>query len=331
MVKVAINGFGRIGKMVLRRGILEEGIEFVAVNDLGDINTAIHLLKYDSVHGKAPFKVEAKENVLVVNGKEIKYYSERDPENLPWKELGVEVVLECTGVFRTREECEKHLNAGAKKVLLSAPAKGDDIPSIVLGVNEKALQEGEKIIDNASCTTNCLAPVVKVLHESFGVKKGLMTTIHAYTNDQRILDNNHKDLRRARTAGLNLIPTSTGAAKAIGKVIPKLQGKLDGIAVRAPVADGSLVDLVCVLEKEVTAEEINKAMKKASENELEGILEYSGEPIVSSDIIGNTHSSIFDSLETKTMGNIVKVLSWYDNEIGYSQRMIDVLKKMTTY
>jgi glyceraldehyde 3-phosphate dehydrogenase len=254
MIRVAINGFGRIGKMIFRRGIKEKDINFVAINDLSGAQTAAHLLKYDSVHGKAPFLVSAKNNTLVVNGKEITVVSEKNPEQLPWKKLEVDVVLECTGAFTNRTDCEKHLHAGAKKVLLSAPAKSQDIPSVVLGVNEKALETKEKIIDNASCTTNCLAPITKILHENFNIQNGFMTTIHAYTNDQRILDSTHKDLRRARNAATNLIPTSTGAAKAIGKVIPSLNGKLDGIAVRAPVPNGSLIDLVCNVEKKTTTE-----------------------------------------------------------------------------
>ncbi|MFH1587909.1 MAG: type I glyceraldehyde-3-phosphate dehydrogenase [Candidatus Diapherotrites archaeon] len=327
MVKVGINGFGRIGRIVFRQALKEKEIELTAVNDLGDKKTMMHLLKYDSVHGKLEAELKETEKGFTVNGKETIYLSERNPEQLPWKELGIDIVMESTGIFRTKEECEKHIKAGAKKVLLSAPAKGEGIPSIVLGVNEEALMKGEKIIDNASCTTNCLAPIVKVLHDSFGIKKGLMTTIHAYTGDQRILDFPHKDLRRARTAAVNIIPTSTGAAKAIAKVIPELKGKLNGMAIRVPVPDGSLVDLVCELEKEASVEEINSAMKKAAEGKMKGILEYSEEPLVSTDIIGNLHSSVFDSEQTMVQGNLVKVLSWYDNEAGYSQRMIDAVKK----
>ncbi|MBI5553871.1 MAG: type I glyceraldehyde-3-phosphate dehydrogenase [Candidatus Diapherotrites archaeon] len=329
MVRVAINGFGRIGRMAFRLGWAESDIEWVGINELGDTKTAAHLLKYDSVHGKMDVPIEARPNELIVAGDSIPFFSEKDPASLPWKKLNVDVVLECTGVFTTREACQKHILAGAKKVILSAPGKDESIPSIVLGVNEDPLRKGETIMDNASCTTNCLAPVVKVLQESFGIQKGFMTTIHAYTNDQRILDAPHKDLRRARNAATNLIPTSTGAAKAIGKAVPALKGKMDGISIRAPVMDGSLVDLVCVTEKNTTVEEVNAAFKKAAQGALKEVLEYCSDPIVSSDVIGNRHSAVFDSLETKVIGgNLVKVLAWYDNEIGYSQRLVDLLKRM---
>ena len=325
MVKVAINGFGRIGRLIMRLGY--EELDIVAINDLTDAKTLAHLLKHDSVHGKFEAKVEAKEGAISVDGKDIKIFSEKDPEKLPWKELGVEVVAECTGIFRKKEDAEKHIKAGAKKVILSAPGKGE-ISSVVLGVNDAALKSGDAVIDNASCTTNCLAPVVKVLHDNFTIKRGFMTTVHAYTADHRLLDAPHKDLRRAKAAAINIVPTTTGASKAVGKVIPDMQGKLGGMAIRVPVPDGSLVDLVVEVEKETTAEEINKAMKEASEGYLKGILEYSEEPLVSSDIVGNTHSSIFDALSTAVMeGTLLKVLSWYDNEAGYAKRMVDLLAK----
>ncbi len=323
MVKVAINGFGRIGRLVFRNGF--EKLDIVAINDLTDAKTLAHLLKYDSVHGKFKGEVSVDGDYLVVNGKKIKVLAERDPSKLPWKEMGVEVVLECTGLFRERDKAAMHLQAGAKKVLISAPAKGEDI-TIVLGVNhEKYDPENHHIISNASCTTNCLAPVVKVLHENLKIKKGVMTTIHAYTNDQKILDLPHKDLRRARAAGMSMIPTTTGAAKAIGKVMPELNGKLDGMAIRVPTPDVSIVDFVCEVEKTTTAEEVNEMMKKAAENELKGILAYCDEPLVSVDFTGDKHSSIFDALSTKVMeGNMVKVLSWYDNEFGYSNRLVEL-------
>jgi len=326
MVKVAINGFGRIGRSIFRLGCGKANIDFVAINDLTSPKTLAHLLKYDSVHGKYDKHVEARDEALIVDGKEIKVLAERDPANLPWKELEIDVVVESTGRFRDKQSASKHLEAGARKVIISAPAKGGEIKSVVLGVNEDALDRGDNIIDNASCTTNCLTPVVRVLNDSFGIKKGVMTTIHGYTSDQNLLDGPHSDLRRARAAAVNILPTTTGAAAATGKVIPELQGKLDGMAIRVPVADGSLVDLVVETEKEVTVEEVNKAMREASEGYLKGILEYSDEPLVSTDIIGKKASSIFDAQATMVIGgNMVKVLSWYDNEIGYSMRMVDLL------
>jgi len=325
MVNVAINGFGRIGRLAMRAGLKDESINFVAVNDITDAKTLAHLFKYDSVHGKFQGDVECGDGYLLIDGKKIRVTAERDPAKLPWAELGVDVVIESTGLFRKEEDARKHIEAGAKKVIISAPGKGD-IASIVLGVNT-AQSENVEILDNASCTTNCLAPVVHVLENEFGIEKGLMTTIHGYTNDQRILDLPHSDLRRARAAAVNIIPTTTGAAKAVGKVIPDIKGKLDGMAIRVPVPDGSLVDLVAVLKKDVTVEEVNAAMKKAAEGELSGILEYSEEPLVSTDIIGNPHSSIFDSKATMvTGGNLVKVLSWYDNEWGYSNRIAQLAK-----
>jgi glyceraldehyde 3-phosphate dehydrogenase len=328
-IKIAINGFGRIGRLVFRAAQARDDIEVVAINDLTDVKTNAHLLKYDSVHGKFPGTVEISGDNMVVNGKEIKVLSERDPGNLPWGELGVDVAIESTGVFRTRDKIEKHLQAGAKKVILTVPAKDEIDATIVLGVNNDELKAEDKIVSNASCTTNCLAPVAKVLNDNFGIKRGWMTTIHAYTNDQSILDLVHSDLRRSRAAAQNLIPTTTGAAKAVGKVIPALNGKLDGIAMRAPVADGSIVDLVVELDKDTTAEEINAKMKEAAEGEMKGILEYCDDPIVSADIVDNPASSIFDALSTKVMdGNFVKVLSWYDNEWGYSNRVVDLIGKL---
>ncbi|MEE9525525.1 MAG: type I glyceraldehyde-3-phosphate dehydrogenase [Candidatus Woesearchaeota archaeon] len=334
-IKVAINGFGRIGRMVLKAGLNDPEIEFVAINDLTDNKTLAHLFKYDSVQPRFEGTVEATDSTLVINGKEIKALEEKNPEKLPWEKLGVDVVVESTGFFRTNVSANKHIIAGAKKVVVSAPCKCEkndegvcEVPlkTLVNGVNEKEY-DGEPIISNASCTTNCLAPMVKVLNDNFKVKKGLMTTIHGYTADQRIVDGPHKDLRRARAAAINIVPTTTGAAVAVTEVIPELKGKLDGMAVRVPVPDGSVTDFVCELGKEATEEEINKLFKSVAENELKGILEYTEEPIVSSDIIGNPHSCIFDALSTKVIdGKFVKVLGWYDNEWGYSSRMIDIIK-----
>lgn len=326
MVRVAINGFGRIGRNILRASLNNKEIDFVAINDITDAKTLAHLLKYDSVFGILDADIKATENSIVINGKEIKITSEKDPAKLPWKELKVDVALECTGLFTNREKAEGHLTAGAKKVIISAPAKNEDI-TICMGVNnEKYDPAKHNIISNASCTTNCLAPVAKVLSDKFGIVKGLMTTVHAYTNDQRILDLPHKDLRRARAAALSMIPTSTGAAKAVSLVLPELKGKLDGMAVRVPVPDVSLVDLVAELEKPATAEELNAAFKEAAEGKMKGVLQYTEEPLVSIDFTGNSHSSILDGLSTKVMGNnMVKVLSWYDNEWGFSSRMRDLV------
>ncbi len=325
-IRVAINGFGRIGRNFFRACYENENIEIVGINDLTDAYTLAHLLKYDSVHGKFKGDVKAKEDAIEVDGKEIKITSIKEPEQLPWKDLNVDIVIEATGIFRDREGAGKHLKAGAKKVIISAPGKSPDI-TIVLGVNEEKYNPKEHyIISNASCTTNCLAPVVKVLNEEFGVEKGYMITVHAYTNDQRILDLPHKDLRRARAAAVNIIPTTTGAAKAVGEVLPEMKGKLDGSARRVPVADGSLVDLTVILNKEATAEEINQKMKEASEGKLKGILEYTEDPIVSQDIVGNPHSSIFDGLSTKVIGgNLAHIVAWYDNEWGYSNRLKDLV------
>jgi len=329
-IKVAINGFGRIGRLTYRCLLNKQNVEVVAINDLTDAKTLAHLLKYDSVHGKFPGKVSHEEGNIIVNGNKLRVYAEKDPALLPWKDLGVAVVVESTGVFRKREKLEKHIQAGAKKVILTVPADSkDDIDkTIVIGVNEKDLTPEDKFISNASCTTNCLAPVAKVLNDNFGIKSGLINTIHSYTNDQIILDAPHKDLRRARAAAVSIIPTSTGAAKAIGLVIPELTGKLDGLAMRVPTPDGSVVDLTCVLNKNVTKEEVNEAMKKAaSEGPMKEIFEYCTDPIVSIDIVGNKHSSIFDSLLTQVIdGNIVKVISWYDNEFGYSNRVADMVE-----
>jgi len=329
MTNIAINGFGRIGRLVLRV-ILNSHPELnvVAINDLTDAKTLAHLFKYDSVHKIFPGNVSSEENYLVVNGKKFRIFAEKDPEVLPWKDLGVEFVIESTGIFTSREKASKHLKAGAKKVILTAPAKDEVDATIVMGVNHTTLKAEHTIVSNASCTTNCLAPVAKVLQDKFGILNGLMTTIHSYTNDQRILDLPHNDLRRARAAAMSMIPTSTGAAKAIGLVIPELKGKLDGVAIRVPTPDGSLVDLCVNLEVEVTKEEVNMAMKEAAETYLKGYLMYTEEPIVSIDVVGNSYSSIFDALITYTKGKMVKVFSWYDNEYGYSNKVVDLLEYM---
>lgn len=327
MTKVAINGFGRIGRLGFKVLLEKSNVEVVAINDLTDTKTLAHLLKYDSVHGRFDGTVEVTEDGFIVNGKAIKVTAERDPANLPWAELGIDTVLESTGFFVDKDGASKHLTAGAKKVVISAPAKGD-IPTVVLGVNDDILTGEETILSNASCTTNCLAPVAKVLNDSFGMEKGFITTIHAYTSDQRLQDSPHKDLRRARAAAINIVPTTTGAAKAVGLVLPELKGKLDGNAVRVPTPTGSLTDLVCVLNKEVTKEEINAAMKAAADGPMKGVLKYTEDPIVSSDIVGDPHSSIFDSQMTSVNGNMVKVVSWYDNEAGYANRVADLIAKI---
>ncbi|WP_077619445.1 type I glyceraldehyde-3-phosphate dehydrogenase [Bacillus sinesaloumensis] len=325
-VKVGINGFGRIGRNVLRAALKNPNVEVVAVNDLTDANMLAHLLKYDTVHGVLEAEVSVNGNNLVVNGKEILVKAERDPAQLGWGDLGVEVVIESTGRFTKRSDAAKHLEAGAKKVIISAPATDEDI-TIVMGVNEdKYDAASHDVISNASCTTNCLAPFAKVLNENFGIKRGMMTTVHSYTNDQQILDLPHKDYRRARAAAENIIPTSTGAAKAVSLVLPELKGKLNGGAMRVPTPNVSLVDLVAELEKDVTVEEVNAALRKASENELNGIMGYSEEPLVSSDYNGNSNSSTIDALSTMVMeGSMVKVISWYDNESGYSHRVVDLV------
>ncbi len=331
-IKVAINGFGRIGRLVFKAMQEDNEVEILAINDLTDVKTLVHLLKYDSVHGRYPFPVKEDREYLVAGKRKVKVLSERDPTKLPWKQMGVDYVVESTGIFRDKAKLSMHLQAGARKVILTAPAKDQLDNTVVMGVNDNTLKAGDNIVSNASCTTNCLAPVAKVLHETFGIRRGWMTTIHAYTNDQRILDLPHKDLRRARAAAANIIPTTTGAAKATGLVIPDLKGKLDGMAVRVPVTDGSLVDLVVELEKNTTAEEINAAMKKAADTSLKGILEFCEDPVVSGDIVGNSHSSVFDALSTRVMdGNFAKIISWYDNEWGYSVRTVDILKKMAKF
>jgi glyceraldehyde 3-phosphate dehydrogenase len=325
-VKVGINGFGRIGRVVFRAALNNPNVEVVAVNDLTDANMLAHLLKYDTVHGKLNVEVSVNGSNLVVNGREIIVKAERDPANLGWGDLGIDVVVESTGRFTNREDAAKHLEAGAKKVIISAPASNEDI-TIVMGVNEDQYDPASHhVLSNASCTTNCLAPFAKVLHSNFGIKRGMMTTIHSYTNDQQILDLPHKDYRRARAAAENMIPTTTGAAKAVSLVLPELKGKLNGMAVRVPTPNVSLVDLVAELEKEVTAEEVNAALRAAAEGELKGILQYSEEPLVSTDYNGDPHSSSVDALSTMVMeGNMVKVISWYDNETGYSTRVVDLV------
>jgi glyceraldehyde 3-phosphate dehydrogenase len=324
VLKLAINGFGRIGRLVFRIANENKDIDIVAINDLTNAKTLAHLLKYDSVHKKYNKEISHTDNSIIVNGKEIKIYAEKDPEALPWGELGVDIVIESTGIFTTREKAMKHVKAGAKKVIISAPAKDQVDATIVMGVNHNTLKKEDIIVSNASCTTNCLAPLAKVIHDNFGIQKGLMTTIHAYTNDQNILDLPHSDLRRARAAAMSMIPTSTGAAKAIGLVIPELNGKLDGMAIRVPTPDGSIVDLTVILDKPATKEEINAAVKKAADNELKGFLEYTTDPIVSCDIVGNPVSSIFDSSLTTVKDNLVKLQTWYDNEYGYSCRVVDL-------
>jgi glyceraldehyde 3-phosphate dehydrogenase len=327
-LSVGINGFGRIGRLAFRAAVEKGGLDIRAINDLMDVKTAAHLLKYDSTHGRFAGQVEVEGDNLVVNGKAIRVLAERDPARLPWKELGVQVALESTGLFTERDKAAAHLKAGARKVLISAPAKGEDV-TVVLGVNEGALSPEHAIVSNASCTTNCLAPMAKVLHESCGIVKGMMNTIHSYTNDQRILDLPHKDLRRARSAAMSLIPTTTGAASAVGKVLPQLKGKLDGLAVRVPTPDGSLTDFTALVSRETTAEEVNAAFRQAAEGALRGIVEYSEEPLVLADIVGNPASCVFDALCTNVVeGTLVKVLGWYDNEWGYANRCAELLQKL---
>ena len=325
-MRVAINGLGRIGRLVFKIG-LEKGINFVAINDLTDPKTLAYLIRYDSVYGNYDKKVEAGKDFIKIAGKKIKVFSEENPENLPWEELGVDVVIESTGFFCDREKAGLHLNAGAKKVIISANSDNAD-SMIILGVNENKLKKTDKIISMSSCTTNCLAPLAKVLNDSFGIKKGFMTTIHAYTNDQKILDVPHEKLRRGRAAARNIIPTTSGATTATSKVLPSLKGKIDGLAMRVPVACGSIVDFVVELNKKITVKQINNAFKNAASGKLKGILAYTEDEIVSSDIIGNPNSSIIDGSSTQVIGNTAKVLSWYDNEYGYSCRMIELLKKL---
>ncbi|MBI1814156.1 MAG: type I glyceraldehyde-3-phosphate dehydrogenase [Deltaproteobacteria bacterium] len=326
-IKIGINGFGRIGRNVFRAALDDPNLEFVAVNDITDAKTLAHLLKYDSVHGRLNQTVEADKDTLIVGGRRVRVLAERDPGKLPWKDLGVDIAIESTGLFTAREKAALHLSAGAKKVIISAPAKGADL-TLCYGVNHTAYKkDAHHVISNASCTTNCLAPVAKVLHETFGIRRGLMTTVHAYTNDQRILDLPHEDLRRARAAALSMIPTTTGAAKAVGEVLPELKGKLDGMAIRVPTPNVSVVDLSAELNKPASEAEINTAMQQAAAGPLKGVLQYCDEPLVSIDFNGNPHSSIFDALSTKVMdGNFIKVLSWYDNEWGFSRRMCDVAR-----
>ena len=327
MINLAINGFGRIGRFVFKIIIenYSDEINVVAINDLTDTKTLAHLLKYDSVHGIFNAKIECTKHSLVINNNQIHVLSEKDPELLPWKHLQVDIVIESTGFFRTKELAEKHINAGARKVIISAPTKSDDVKTIVLGVNELTYDyEKDNILSNASCTTNCLAPMVKVLNDNFGVEKGLLNTIHSYTSDQKLVDAPHKDLRRARSAAINIVPTTTGAAIAVTKVIPSLQGKLDGIALRVPTPDGSIVDFTCQLKRNVSKNEINKLFKNVSLHHLKGVLEYTEEPLVSTDIVGNPHSVIFDSQLTYVKDNLVKVIGWYDNEAGYSYRLVEL-------
>jgi glyceraldehyde 3-phosphate dehydrogenase len=328
-IKVGINGFGRIGRLVFRRSLELGGFDFVGINDLTDAKTLAHLLKYDSVHGKFKGEIKVEGNDIIVNGDRITITAEKDPANLEWKKLGADVVIESTGIFRTKEACMKHIDAGAKKVILTVPSKGEVDATVVLGVNDDVIKGDEKVISNASCTTNCLAPMVKVLNDAFGIDRGFMTTVHSYTNDQRLLDLPHSDLRRARSAALSIIPTTTGAAKAVTKVIPELKGRLDGYSLRVPTPDGSITDFVAILKKEATVEEINAAVRKAAEGKMKGILEYTEDPIVSADIVGNSSSCIFDSQSTMVIGNLVKVVGWYDNEWGYSCRVVDLLSKIS--
>jgi glyceraldehyde 3-phosphate dehydrogenase len=327
-VNVGINGFGRIGRLVFRRLLKQSEFNVVAINDITDAKTLAYLLKYDSVHGVFPGSVTAEGDSIVVDGKKFRVMAEKDPAKLPWKELNAQIVIEGTGIFTTREKLMLHIQAGAKKVLLTAPAKDEIDATVVLGVNDAILTGKEQFLSNASCTTNCLAPMVKVLHQTFGVDHGYMTTIHSYTNDQRLLDLPHKDLRRARAAALSIIPTTTGAAKTVGKVIPELKGKLDGFSLRVPTPDASITDFVAILKKPATKDEINAAMKNAAATSLKGILEYTEDELVSTDIIGNEHSCIFDSKLTMAQGTTAKVFGWYDNEWGFSCRVVDLLKKI---
>jgi glyceraldehyde 3-phosphate dehydrogenase len=326
-IRVAINGFGRIGRISFRAILNKSNIEVVAINDLTDVKTLAHLLKYDSVHGRLPVSVNVDGNTIEAGGHSMKVFAEKDPANLPWKELNVDVVIESTGFFLDKESAGKHITAGAKRVVISAPAKGD-VETVVLGVNNHILAKNETILSNASCTTNCAAPMVKVLDDAFGVEAGLLTTIHAYTGDQRLVDAPHSDLRRSRSAALSIIPTSTGAAKAIALILPHLKGKLDGLAMRVPVPAGSMTDLTVKLKREASVAEINAAFKKAAEAEMKGILEYTEDPSVSADIVGNPHSCILDAGLTMVMGQTVKVVGWYDNETGYSNRVADLIEKM---
>ena len=327
-INIGINGFGRIGRLVFRRVLKQGGFNVVGINDITDAKTLAYLLKYDSVHGIFAGDVKAEENAIVVDGKKYRVMAEKDPSKLPWKELGADIIVEGTGIFTSREKLQSHITAGAKKVLLTAPAKDEIDATVVLGGNDSVLTGKEQFLSNASCTTNCLAPMVKVLNDSFGLESGFMTTIHSYTNDQRLLDLPHKDLRRARAAALSIIPTTTGAARTVGKVIPELKGKLDGFSLRVPTPDASITDFVAVLKKPATKEQVNDAMKAAASGPMKGILQYTEEELVSTDIIGNEYSCIFDSKLTMAMGNNVKVFGWYDNEWGFSCRVVDLLRKI---
>lgn len=326
-INIAINGFGRIGRVFLRNAITNPQINLVAINDITDSTTLAHLLKYDSVHGKFNGEVKHDTDHLYIDGKEIKIFSSKDPESLPWKALDIDIVIESTGLFLDKASAQKHLNAGAKKIILSAPAKDDDIKTIVMGVNDEILNGDDIIVSNASCTTNCAAPMLKVLQQ-WGIEEAYVTTVHSYTGDQRLHDAPHKDLRRARAAGLSIIPTSTGAAKALGKIFPDMEDKLGGCGMRVPVPDGSLTDITCVLTQYPGVEQINEAFKTASETHLKNIMEYTVDPLVSVDVVGNPHSVVFDSEFTSVVGNLVKIIGWYDNEYGYSNRLVDLALKM---
>ena len=328
MKRIAINGFGRIGRMTLRALLTRSNIEVVAINDLADATTLAHLFKYDSVHGRYNGTIEANEHQIIIDGRAIQLYQEKEPSNLPWAKYEVDIVIEATGLFRSRAAAGKHLEAGAKKVIISAPAKEEDVKSVVLGINEDIMDPSDMILSNASCTTNSLAPLVKILDEMCTIESGYVTTIHSYTGDQRLHDAPHKDLRRARAAAENIVPTTTGAAKAITRIFPHLNGKLGGAGIRVPVPDGSLTDFTCVVKTPQSVEAINQAFKKAAEGSLKGILAYTDEPIVSVDILGNPHSSIFDAQLTSVIGNMVKVVGWYDNEVGYSNRLADLVEKV---
>lgn len=326
-INIAINGFGRIGRVFFRCAFSNPNINIVAINDITDSKTLAHLLKYDSVHGKFDGDVKHDANHLFVNGKEIKTFASKDPESLPWKALDIDIVIESTGHFLTRESAQKHLTAGAKKIILSAPATDDTIKTIVLGVNDELLEDDDLIVSNASCTTNCASPMLKVLKQ-WGIEEAYITTVHSYTGDQRIHDAPHKDLRRARAAALSIIPTSTGAAKALGKIFPELENKLGGCGMRVPVPDGSLTDITCVLTQYPSVEQINEAFKQAANTDLKGIMEYTEDPLVSVDVVGNSHSVVFDSDFTSVVGNLVKIIGWYDNEYGYSSRLVELAIKM---
>jgi len=326
--RIAINGFGRIGRMLLRVLLEKENTQVVAINDLADSKTLAHLFKYDSVHGGFQGHIESKENKVLINKQEIKFFQEKNPTNLPWKQLEIDIVIECTGLFLTKEAAEQHLNAGAKKVILSAPAKDESIKTIVLGVNEDILNGDETIVSNASCTTNSLAPLVKVVDDLCEIESAYITTVHSYTGDQRLHDAPHRDLRRARAAAVSIVPTTTGAAKAITKIFPHLDGKLGGAGIRVPVPDGSLTDFTAVVKNPKSIDEINERFRKVSQNEFKGILSYTEDPIVSIDIVDNTHSCIFDAQLTSVIGNMVKVVGWYDNEIGYSNRLAELIDRI---